>query len=197
MDPREGVVFLVAAPVRRGDVEEFERADLAGRLDVRTTAEVLELGLLVERDFVGVGGFAVEDIEFVLVFALVFGDRLVAAVGGAFDVVVLVDDLLHFGLYVSEVLGVEVDARDVVVEPLVGPRADGEFGVVVQSLEGLCEDVGRRVPEDIEILVALVGDDFDAAPIRDGGEFVDQLAFDLARDGILAESGSDLVGHVL
>jgi hypothetical protein len=197
VDPRQGVVFLVAAPVGRRDVEEFEGSDLARRLDVRATAEVFELGLLVEGNFVGVGGLALQDVEFVGVVALVFGDGLVAAVGRALDIVVFVDDLLHFVFNVLEVVLVEVDARDVVVKALVGPRTDGELGVVVEPQQRLGEDVGRRVPEDIEVLVALVGDDLDAVPVRDGGDFVDQLAFDLARDGVVAESRSDFVGHVL
>jgi len=71
------------------------------------------------------------------------------------------------------------------------------LGVVVESQQGLGEDVGRRVPEDIEVFVALVGDDLDAVPIGDGGFLINEFALDLSGDSVFPESGSDFKGDVL
>src|SRR5512132_1106780 len=50
VDPLELRVALVAAPVRAGDREQLERADLPRLLDVRAAAEVDEAVVLVRAD---------------------------------------------------------------------------------------------------------------------------------------------------
>ena len=67
VDAGERVVVLVAPPVRGGDVEEFERADLARRLDVRALTEILELPLPVDGDGILPRRLRLEDVPLVRV----------------------------------------------------------------------------------------------------------------------------------
>ena len=50
VDPLEHWTLLVAAPVRAGDAEQLEAANLARVLNVRSTAEIQELALFVRAD---------------------------------------------------------------------------------------------------------------------------------------------------
>ncbi len=101
---------------------------------MRTLTEVGELALFVEGERVLVGRFGVEDVLFVLV-VLVEVEGLLSGFLDALDVEVLGDDVAGLALDVREVVAVEFDARDVVVEPFVGPRADGEFRFRVELFQ--------------------------------------------------------------
>src|SRR5206468_12084193 len=50
VDPLEHRPLLVSTPVRGGDRQELERADLPGRCDMRASAQVAERPMLVEAD---------------------------------------------------------------------------------------------------------------------------------------------------
>ena len=77
VDALEHRPLLVAAPVRAGDAEQLERADLAGARDVRAAAQVDERALPVEggrrhRRAVALGGAreVVEDLDLERLVAL-------------------------------------------------------------------------------------------------------------------------------
>ena len=62
VDALELRILFVAEVVGARDVGELERADVAGAHDVRPGAEIDEIAVGVERDFLALGN-AVEDIE--------------------------------------------------------------------------------------------------------------------------------------
>lgn len=122
--------------------------------------------------------------------------RLLPGAFDAFDIVVGLNDLGHLGLDGLKIGLIEVDAGHVVIEPLVGRRADGEFRVWIQSLERLRENVRRGVAYHLEVLVRLVRDDDDAIAVAHLVDFVHQFTVDDARDRVRPESRADLVGYV-
>src|SRR5439155_12992468 len=70
VDALEHVALLIAAPVGTGDRQQLERADPAGRGDVRSLAQVDEVAVLVDRGrwhrrvlALGPGGEVVEDLD--------------------------------------------------------------------------------------------------------------------------------------
>ena len=70
VDALQHRVVLVAAPVRAGDADQFDRADLAGRLRVAAAAQIGELADRVERDRFVLGDLARQlDLERVVAIA--------------------------------------------------------------------------------------------------------------------------------
>src|SRR5207249_3897222 len=64
VDALEHLVPLVAAPVRAGDVGQLERAEAAGRGDVRAAAEIEPFALAVDGERL-VGGDVADDLDLV------------------------------------------------------------------------------------------------------------------------------------
>lgn len=159
-------------------------------------AEVFPVVLSVERHGVFVSGFFVEDFSFESVIGVLFECGFVWAFD-PFDFVVGVDDLVDFRFDLFEGVFVEGDVRDVVVESVVGPWADGEFCFRVCALEGLCEDVGGCVSEDRAVFGGVFRDDFDRCVVRELCFEGDEFAVEFSGDCVAAESGADFEGDVL
>ena len=174
----------------------LDGTDLAGRLDVRTATEVLPAILDVEGDGLGAGGLLLEDVPLVGVVRVGL-KRLLEGALDTLDVVVGIDDVVHLRLDVLEVVGVEVDAGDVVVEALLGRRADGQFGLGVEPLERLREHVRGGVPQRLQVLLGVLGDDDEIAVRLQRLLPAGEVAVDDPADRVLAEARSDFVGHVL
>ncbi len=197
VDPGELRVLLVAAPVRAGDRGQLERAEPAGRGHVRPEAQVLPAVVAVEADGVAGGHLArlvlhrLDDLALELLAVQTlqgFCPRYVLTderlVGG--------DDRPHLVLDPRQVLGRHVRGDVEVVVEAVGDRgADRVAGAGPQASHGLGQDVGGRVPKDVQPVVGPHVDRLDRdVPRRHEGQ-VAQLAVDARRDGRGRERGAD------
>ena len=73
------------------------------------------------------------------------------------------DELAHLRLDLGEVLGRErLVAGEVVVEPVLDHRADGDLGLRPQGLHGLRQDVGAIVPDQFQAARVGTVEEFDA-----------------------------------
>ncbi len=76
--------------------------------------------------------------------------------------------LAHAGLDPAQVVFVEgptLGQLEVVVEAVLDGRADAEGGAGEQIEHRLGQDVGRRVADDVEAIVAVGGDDGDPVAV--------------------------------
>ena len=159
-------VVLVAAPVGAGEPGQLERLDRLRVLEVRTTAEVGEIPLGVERD-VALGG--VDQLDLVLLtlggearLRLVTRDLLAAPLAPFLQLAAhLVLDLREVGL------GDRLGELEVVVEAVLDRRADRDLHARIEPPHRLREQVRRGVPQHVErVRIARVA----------GGEQLDPLA---------------------
>ena len=119
---------------------------------MRAGAEIHEFAVLVEGDFFALRNVG-EPAEFVA-FLSAGLDDLDGFFAGDFLAVkrlVLIGDLLHFGLDLREIFERELMVEvDVIVEAGVGGRADVELGIGIDAQDGRREDVRGGVAEFFE-----------------------------------------------
>jgi len=141
------------------------------------------------------GGTALEADELALVgFGDQFAQRLVVGDLAAHEGLSFVDDPLHDLLEGFEVLGGErLGNVEVVVEAVPDRGPDAEFGVGVDLLDGLGEDVRARVPQHVQSVLAVDAHRLDGVAVCDDVREVDQLAAD-AGDDDLALSVEEVTG---
>jgi hypothetical protein len=193
VDALQLLVLLVAAPVGAGHAHELERAELVRVRHVRAATEVHPVTLPVERDLLPGRNDVVDDLGLeVLALALEQGDRRVLGHDAALHRQGFADDPGHLGLDLREVFGAERrGARKIVVEAVLDHRPDGDLGVGKQALHGLGQQVRRGVPDDVERIGMLVGDDLERGIALDAERQIDQLAVDLAGQRGLGQTGAD------
>ena len=194
----EHLVAGIAAPVRTRDPHQLERlAELAGGGEMRSPAQVDPFPLAVQRD-----GFVApnvpDDLRLVLLSPVAKEpDRLVAIPHLARDGLVAIDDLAHAGFHALQILGSEgLLAREVVVEPVLDGRPDGDLRLRVELLHRLGEDVGRVVAQQLQRLLGVTRHDGDGCVGLDGGGEVPHHAVDPDRERGLRESLADAHGDV-
>ena len=160
VDALQHLVALVAAPVGAGHAEQLVVADLSRAQHVGPAAEVDEVAVAVEGEGLTVLEI-VEDLQLVgLVPKAVAG--LAAADLLALEAVVLADHPLHLLLDPAQVVGGEgLGHVEVVVEPVVDRRPDGQPRLGEEAPHRLGHDVGQAVAVDPPGLVGLPGDELD------------------------------------
>ncbi len=144
--------MLIAAPVGPGDAQQLERADLAGRFDVRAAAEVHEGAVAVEGDRLALGQVA--DQLFLVVLALEVIERgLAGREDRVLEALIGRDVGAHPLLDRRQVVGREGAGQvEVVVEAILDRRADAELGFGEEFEHRLGHDVRRRVAHPFEIV---------------------------------------------
>ena len=198
VDPLEHLVVGVAAPVRAGDAHQPERlAELAGGGQVRTAAQIDPLALAVQGDGL-VARDSFDDLGLVLLAPFPEEPhRLVAIPHLARDGLVAVDDLAHALLHALQVLGREgLLAGEVVVEPVLDGRSDGDLRLRPQLLDRLGEDVGRVVAQQLQRLLGIAGHDGHRRVGLEGGGEVAHRAVDLDRERGPGQARADAGGDV-
>ncbi len=183
----------VGPPVGAGDLEQLDRLHEPGVRHVRAATEVGELALLVERN-----GAVLQILDHLeLVGLLPVGlQRLGLGHLAAADGELGLDDLLDLGLDAGEILLGDRRHVDVVVEPVLDHRPDGELGLGVKAQDGLGHDVGRTVAHDLERFRVPGGDDPDLRVLLDRGVQVHQAAVQIHRDGVAGQPLGDAQGDV-
>ena len=141
--------MLVTAPVGAGHVEQLERAQPAGAVEVAAAAQVLERAVAVEGDDVTFRWRQVaDDLDLIrLVAGLEFLDRLGAGRLGALEAQVGGLLVAHPPLDLLEVgRGQRARQVEVVVEAVLDRRADSQLGVGEHLHHRRGEHVRRAVP---------------------------------------------------
>ena len=196
-------VVLVAAPVGAGQLGQLEGlADVLGRGQVRTAAQVLPGALAIDRDRIRVRQVA-DDLRLVLLADRVeVSDGLVAVPDLARDLLVAIDDLLHALFDLFQIVQAErLVTREVVIEAVLDVRADRDLGARKQLLHGLGQDVGRVVTDGVEGLGRIARQNLELALAsqqvgRQRTVEVQQLAVQLDQQGLLFQRLGDGGGDV-
>src|SRR5580698_1548410 len=141
-------IFFVAQPVRASDVEQLERLDLAGRREVRPTAEIDELAGAVDRYlFIGLGELLDEMTLHEVAFFLELSQPLFARQKLARVWDILLHQLLHLLLDFFEILRSESGGPvEVVKESALGRRTVPQLGLRKELQYGRGEQVRRGMP---------------------------------------------------
>ena len=200
VDALQHLVVLIAAPVSTSDAHELQGLDLARRDDVRASAEIRELALRVHRDLLAFRQ-VVDELDLVgLAFLLEELQGLFAADLLALELEILLDDLLHLFLDVRKIsfrqLAVDVE---VIVEAIVDGRSDGQahIRVLVEALDGLCEDVGCRVAQGPAAILIVERQELDLAVFIEDGREVLRLAVHLSSQHLLGQAVAYLFHEIL
>ena len=161
VDTREHLVLLVAAPVGSGHGGQLDGLDVARVGNMRAAAEVRERTVRIEGD----GAVLEVRDELDLVLVALFGEGLEGFGLGnlaADELLLVAGELLHL-LFDSREIGFGDGRRgiDVVVESVLDGGADAELDARVEVLEGLGQQVRRRVPEGVLALVVVPLVEFD------------------------------------
>mmetsp|Transcript_37514 Transcript_37514/g.87440 ORF Transcript_37514/g.87440 Transcript_37514/m.87440 type:complete len:538 (+) Transcript_37514:6674-8287(+) len=197
VDALQHLVAVVTAPVGAGHLHQLEVLELARAGHVRAAAEVLEGALGVERHVLA-GRDAADDLGLVvLTQGLEMRHGVVARQHAANDLLVLLGQFGHLGLDRGQVLWRErALVGEVVVEAVVDDRADRDLGFGIELLDGVGQQVGRRVADHVQAVGILVGDDGKLSVVVDHVAQVDQLAVDLATERGLGQAGADAGGDI-
>ena len=170
-------------------------ADAPGVVQVGPLAEVDEPVLLIDRHVrLAAPRQEVDLIDLVALIAR--GEELARGVDvehRPLERRTLLDDLAHRGLDRREVLfGERPRQLEVVVEAVLDRRAESEPRPREQLLNGLRQHMGRRVPEDVEVVIAALGrDDRDVGAVGERAGEVADLAVNLDGERGLRESRAD------
>ncbi len=191
-------VVLVAAPIGAGQLGQLEGlAHMARGRQVRPTAQVLPVSLVIDRDRLA-GRDALNDLGLVgLAHGVEVGDGRIAVDHFARDLFVAVDDLAHARLDRRQVVqGEGLVAGEVVEEAVLDIGADGHLGSGEQLLHRLGQQVGGVVADHLQGFGGVAGDDLDRPGALDRPVEVAQLAVQLDQQGLLFQGFGDRGGHV-
>ena len=182
VDTGQHLIVLVASPVSACQAHDLESlAYVFGTLKVRSCAQIHELTLLVKADFRIL--WKVLDQLYLVGLALLLHkcDSLLAGLGEAHDLQVLLDDLLHLGLDLLKVVGGQRSLKiHIVVEAVGHGRSDGQLYGRVQTLYSLCHHVACGVTQYRQSLLILQSQDVQVTILIDHGSQVYNLAVYLA-----------------
>ena len=155
---------LVTAPVGTGKRHHLHSLDSACRGDVRATAQVREIALCISSN---VTVFKVIDELALQALALVAEELQCVGLAdvGTHDVLVLLHEFHHLLFNLGEVsVGQRgVTGVDVIIETVLDGRANTELHAGVQLLQGLGQQVRRRVPEGMLALGVFPLEELDIA----------------------------------
>ena len=146
VDPLEHRIPFIASPISSCTREELQCADPASRWDMRTSAEIHELSLAVERRCLILDVF--QYVNFVVLSSFFEeSDRVLPRHLHSLERNVGLHDLVSPRFDLLKVLrGKRTIEGKVVVKPLFDGRADGELRGREDCLHGLRHDVGAAMP---------------------------------------------------
>ncbi len=197
VDAGEHRVLLIAAPVCAGDAGELESGgvELAGGGQVRPAAHVVPVASrVIDRELLAGGQFRRPFRLEALARRAPLGDQRIAGDHFSGQRLVRRDDLAHFRFDGGQVFFGElaIFRRKVIVEPIVGGRAEGDLRPRKQRLHRFGEDMGIIVPGEIERLGLIArGNQRQRGIAGEWPRQIDQLAIDPRRQRRLGEAGAD------
>ena len=160
VDALEHLAIGVALPVSPGDREQLERPDLAGVGNVRPAAEVDKFALAIKAQDAVLVQLVVDMLDLQRLTQV--GDELPRLGHGQaepFERLGILHDAGHFGLDRGEIVLGETSAGnlDVIVKAGGRRRSERQPHAREKPHDGPGHDVCRRVPQDIERLAVLGG----------------------------------------
>ena len=190
-------VLLVAPPVGAGDGQHLEGLDVGGRGNVRAAAEVDEPraeGVLGED----VSGTLLDQLALhVLAHRGVLLEALGLGRHAPFVGEVLLLQLPHLRLDLLEVLRRERRvALEIVVEAVVGGRADPELGLRIEFHHGRRQQVRGGVPVDLHRLRISRSQNLKRGIGFERAREIGQFAVHLGGDGVLRQPRANRLRHV-
>ena len=204
VDAGELRIVLVAAPIGPGDAHQLEGIgiELAGRGQVRPAAHVEPVvAAPIDGEFLALGQFlgpfGLEGLPLVRPL----GDQVFAAPHFAAQRLVRADQAAHFLLDRGKIVHRERLARvgglHVVIEAVVGRRAEGDLGPGEQRLHRFGKDMRVIVAGEFErIGFVAAGDQREARIAIEGAGEVAQLAVDARGDRGFRKAGADRGGDI-
>ena len=167
VDPGELRVPFLAAPVRAGDGEQPERADLPGSLDMRAATEIDEVPVLVDRDLavgrrrVVLAVLAAQLLDLLDLVGLMTVaeelDRLGDVHLAVLERQVATDRRAHPFLDLRQILvGQRTRQLEVVVEAVGDRRPETELRVGEEIEHRARHDVRGRMPERVQLVGTVI-----------------------------------------
>src|SRR5208282_423637 len=192
VDAREHLIVLVALPVRTRNIEQLERAQVAGGRDVRTAAEIHPVAFLVNRDDLVGADFLDNNLNLVLLAHRLEGlDRLVARHLDSLDLVVGLREFLHPRFDFWQVFDGEGRLGcEVVVEAVLDYRTDGHLRSGIKLLHRHRHQMRRRMADDVESLGAVGEDRLDGRVGFQRAAQIDDFAIHLCGDEVFARNAA-------
>ena len=171
VNPLQNFVFLIALPVSARALRQPECLDGSGAEQVRSRAEIHKLALPVEADDLSFRKL-LNQLKLIRLFALGHQcDCFLFRKFKALNLQVFLDDLFHLRFQSPENLrrksGLGIN---IIIESVFNRRTDGKLCRRIQALDRLCQNVCRRVAE--QMLARL---------IREGQKVHIGVAFQLLR----------------
>ena len=199
IDTLQHLVFRVAAPVGAGQLHQLEDLQLARRWHVGAAAQVRELAFGIQRHFL-VSRDRADQLSLVrLADALEVLDGFVARNDLARDLLILLGQFRHFLFDCDQVFRRErALVGEVIIKAVVDHGTDGHLRVREQFLDGIGQQVGRRMADHFQAIGILVRDNRQFRVLLDQIGSIDQLAVNLARQGSLGQAGTNIgrnLGH--
>ena len=153
-------------------------------------AQVHEIALLVEGDD-GVLGQVPDQLHLIGFFLFLHkGDGLFTGQLKALQPQTLLDDLLHFGLDLVQVLLQKgLFPVKIVVKAVVDSGADGQLGLGIQALDGLGQNVGAGVAQGPAAVLMLPTQDLHHVAVLQNGGQAPALAVDVGHQGGFVKFG--------
>ena len=191
------LVAVVAPPVGAGHLHELEYFELAGGRHMRPATQVDPLALAIQTDGL-VRGNAGDDLGLVvLAQAFEVGHCLIARQHTAHHRFVLGGQLGHALFDRGQVVGGEgALVRKVVIKAVVDHRADGDLRLREQFLDGVGQQVGGGVADQLQAIGVFGGDDGQGSVLLDAKAGVHQLAIHLAAQRGFGEASTNGGGHL-
>ena len=146
VDAGKLLASCIAAPVRSGDLHQFECLDLSGMRNVRPAAQVQKLALLVQRD--ALLALLHEVVDDLILEPLLLPVQAILGIGrghiAADKRQLLLDDLLHLLFDLGQVFSLDAAGDlDIVVKAALNHRADRVLHAIAENpAQSLCHHVG-------------------------------------------------------
>ena len=190
-------VFTVATPVGPRDLHQFEVLKLAGAGHVGTAAQIFEVAFTVQTDGL-IGRNGGDDFGFVMLTqAFEISHGLVTGQHAAHDGLVFGHQFAHAFFDGDQIVRRERTAvREVVIKTVVDHWTDGDLRFREQLLDGVGQQVGRRMADQLQTLRILGRHDGQLGTGVDAKAGVDQSAIDLAAQSRFGQACTNRSGHV-
>ena len=161
VDAGQHLVLFVVLPVSAGLLGDLERLQRLGVAQVGSDAHIDVLALLVEAEL-GLVGQVGDMLDLVVLLTLLHQlDGLVTGQDERLDGKILLADLLHLFFDGGQILVGQLGVAevDVIVEAVLGGRAEGKVRLRIEALDGLRHDMGSRVAQNVQFfLLRALGD---------------------------------------
>ena len=191
-------IFLVAEPVRAGNVQQLESLDLAGGWNMRPAAEVDEFAGAIDGNlFIGLGELLYEMAFHEIAFFFELRHSQIAGQELARIRNILLYQFLHFLFDLFQILRTEGRGTvEVIKETAVRRRTMAKLGLGKKFQHSSSQQMSGRMPVDFQSLGIAVGEYAEARIFFQRAGQIDEIAVSFRRERRLGQARSDGLGDV-